>query len=33
MAEEEAPAPEFKVFVGGISWQLDDEGLRRGAWL
>jgi hypothetical protein len=22
--------PEYKVFVGGISWQMDDAGLLKG---
>jgi hypothetical protein len=29
----EAPRDEFKAFVGGISWQLDDGKLKEGAVL
>ena len=27
---EDPPREEFKVFVGGISWQLDDYKLKEG---
>lgn len=30
--EQPAANSEFKVFVGGISWQLDDKALKRSMW-
>jgi hypothetical protein len=32
MADHDA-GPEYKVFVGGISWQMDDTALMKGAFV
>lgn len=31
MADHQDAGPEYKVFVGGISWQMDDTALMKGA--
>ena len=33
MADHQDAGPEYKVFVGGISWQMDDTALMKGAGL
>jgi hypothetical protein len=30
MADHADAGPEYKVFVGGISWQMDDTALMKG---
>jgi hypothetical protein len=33
MADHGDAGPEYKVFVGGISWQMDDTALMKGAFV
>jgi hypothetical protein len=34
MADHGDVGPEYKVFVGGISWQMDDTALMKGwCWI